>query len=287
MLGTLLVGIGCAPPPPGWVDPTADDDWSALVPADEHAPAWDAAAFAERFDAAFAAGVPLPQPVLAAYRELLGHGDATCPGTTFEDGFLVMGSCTTAEGYTYSGAAGLQTEDLREGDPEGDWTGTATVTSAPADYVITRPDGTRLLVGGNLAVSVARSTDNQEWSARIAGTVQDEAAAGWLGDGYSGNLDVVGHLDPHGSWQWLHGSFTTLGVTLDLVQLEVRPEACADGFFRGTVRMRQTDATWYEMVLPEGCARCGPLTWEGDTALGEACLDPAPLFASMAEAACF
>lgn len=287
MLGMPLLGVGCAPPLAGWVDPTADDDWSALVPAGEHTPAWDAAGFAERFDTAFSTGVPLPQPVLDAYRELLSHGDATCPGTDFEDGFLVMGSCTSAEGYTYSGAAGLETEDLREGDPEGDWTGSARVQSAPADYVITRPDGTRLLVGANLMVSVARSTDTQQWSTRIAGTVQDEAATGWLGEGYSGSLEVEGRTDADGSRQWLQGGFTTLGVTLDLVQLEVRPEACADGFVGGTVRMRQEDATWYALVLPEGCGRCGPLTWEGDTALGEACLDPAPLVASMAEAARF
>lgn len=281
----LLLACAADPAPPAWVDPTADDDWSDLVPTPSRGPALTADEVAERVALALADGLPLPQPVLADYRELLAHGDAACPGDTFAEGFQVIGGCTTAEGYTYQGAAGLQVDDRRTVAEDGSWTGEASVLTAPADYVITRPDGTRLQAGGTLSIRVARDAGGDRWSAAILGTWQDDGLPGWLGDGYSGALTVEGSEPPGGEpTQKVDGALTVHGASLQLAGVLVAPETCADGAQAGAVRLRQDDGTWYTLTLDAGCGGCGTLTWDDTEALGEACVDLSALPASLAEA---
>lgn len=281
MWRTALLIAGCAPAEPGWLDPSADDAWDELVEEVRHEPGWDAGEVGAQVDLALADGLPLPHPVLDRYRELLTHGDATCPGDTFTGGFLVVGSCTSADGYTYSGSAGLVEEDQREGDPEGEWTGYALVHSAPADYVVTRPDGSRLAVGGNLYVRAEREGSTELWVSRIAGTIVDDGADGWLAGGYSGSIELQSTEEDGATWVKLHGSLTVAGVSLELADLELDDAACPGGVARGGLAVRQPDATWYELEFPEGCGSCGPVTWDRSTELGEACVDPAPLWAAV------
>jgi hypothetical protein len=288
MLALLAAILGCsdAPPPSSaWTDPSEDDDWASLVPSGEHAPRWTADEVAAQFDVALASGVPLPGPVFAAYEELRTHGDGACPGDQFEGGFLVIGTCTSEEGYTYSGSAGITETDARVFADDGTWTGSYFRMTSPADYFIVRPDGTRLRAGGNLRQEATRSADRTTWSNAIAGTMIDEGADGWLRDGFSGALEIRGEEAYGGRFGTFEGSLTVSGVSLEFVAVQVQPDSCPDGLHGGTVRLRQDDATWYDIAFETGCGACGTLTWNETDALGKVCLDVSPLHAALSASA--
>lgn len=278
----VLLLAACAPDPvpeaTPWVDPAADDTWPVGGTDTTRAPAWDGQGVADQVDLATSTGLPTPQRVIEVYRELLSHGNDVCPGHEFEGGFVMLGGCTTDEGYHYSGAAGIIEEDSRvwTGD---DWTGSVRVTSAPADYVITRPDGDRLAVGGTLRIDLRDDGSHRDWSVAISGTFHDDAGTDWLGEDFSGVLELRGSEDPGRVQQRVNGSLSLFGASMDFQDLEVQPDTCPDGFVGGTIRVRQPDATWNELVLPGGCSPCGEVTWEGGAALGQGCVDPAPWMA--------
>ncbi len=275
LLVALLLPACSAPEAPGpWVDATADDRW----PVDSgtpRLPAWSAQGVADQVDLAVAKGIPTPQRVLSDYLDLLAHGDESCPGNYFEEGFVVLGGCDSADGYHFTGAAGVVREDQRSGEGEG-WTGQLRISSAPADYVITRPDQSRLIAGGTFFLEFRAQAERQEWAARIGGTFEDEAAEDWLGAAFSGMLNIDGTEDPGGIRQRISGSLSVGGVAIDMQDVELQPSLCPDGFVGGTFRVRQEDATWSQLSLPKACGACGEVQWEGGESLGSGCIDPKP-----------
>lgn len=274
----MLLGpwmLACAPSP-AWVDPAADDDWSAAVEAPEHAAAWDAAGVADAFDAALADGLPLPQAALADYVELMGHTDPSCPDAAFSEGFLELDGCTADSGYTYRGSAGLVRADTRVIADDGSWTGGYELYFAPADYVILRPDGTGLVAGGNAQVRISHANGQASWNLRLTGTFADAGAGGWLAGGYSGELAIRGD-DAGGPHQTLDGALSVGGAAVTFASVGVAPQTCADGLTGGTIGVRQPDATWYSIALPEGCGSCGEAVWNGTEAIGAVCVDATAL----------
>ena len=269
LLAALLLP-GCQGPEKGgtWVDATADDRWpvdSGAPPA----PAWTAQEVADQVNRATSYGLPTPGRVLDDYLELLSHGDEVCPGNYFEEGFVVLGGCDSTEGYHYTGAAGVVREEESGG-------GQGRISSAPADYVITRPDGSRLIAGGTFFWELRDQTGRRQWSMRVGGTFEDEAATDWLGAAFSGMLSADGMEDAAGAQQRITGSLSVGGVSMDMQNVVLQPSACPDGFMGGTFRVRQPDATWNELSLPQGCGACGEVRWEGGDSLGSGCVDPQP-----------
>lgn len=276
VLLVALLLIGCRGPQEEsrWVDVTADDLW----PVDSGpppGPAWTAQEVADRVDEAVSLGIPSPQRVLEDYLELLSHGDEGCPGSYFEEGFVVLGGCDSLEGYHFTGAAGVVREDERQGEGDQEH-GHLRISSAPADYVITRPDGSRLIAGGTFFLEQRVQDHRMEWSVRIGGTFEDEAAADWLGAGFSGLLSFDGLADAQGEQQRVTGSMSVGDVAIDMQDVVVQPSVCPDGFMGGRFRVRQADATWNTVELPQGCGACGEVLWEGKEPLGSGCVDPQP-----------
>ncbi len=282
----LLLLLACAEPPApaaaapvDWTDPTADDDWTGLVPSTPIAPTWGIAEIEAQFDLAFEGGLPTPHEALATYLELLTHGDADCPGSEFNQGFAVFGLCTSAEGYSYSGAAGLLTTDERTYLDDGSWTGYYSTFSAPADYFIIRPDGTRLSAGGTFNLNDGNRGSGAEWRSSITGSWQDSGHDGWLKEGYSGTLFYDGSRDVEGNAvQNVRGTITVNGVSVAMESVRVDATQCRTGFVSGTFYLRQPDTSWFTLILPTGCSTCGTVTWEDGSTIGEACLDPRPFF---------
>lgn len=280
----MLVALtlaGCAALPVAWEDPSADDDWSTAIDTPEHRADWDAAGVAAAFDLALGLGFPAPQAVLADYVELMTHTDASCPGEYFAEGFLELGGCTSDEGYTYRGSAGLMRTDTRVYAEDGSWTGDYGLMFAPADYVIIRPDGSQLDAGGNASVQVRQDDQQRNWNTRMTGTFADADAGGWLAGGVSGDLSVQGHAGSEVE-QVIDGSLSVAGAAVVFSLLRLEPEACPEGAVSGTLGIRQPDSTWYEVVLPEGCGSCGPAVWNGTEDVGEVCLDFGPALDSIA-----
>ena len=275
LLVALLLPACSGPEDPGtWVDATADDRWP-VDSGSPRLPLWSAQEVADQVDLAVSKGIPTPQRVLTNYLDLLAHGDEICPGNYFQEGFVVLGGCDSADGYHFTGAAGVVRDDQRSGEGE-NWTGQLRVSSAPADYVITRPDQSRLIAGGTYFLELRAHEGRQEWAARIGGTFEDEAAADWLGGAFSGMLMIDGTEDQGGIQQRISGSLSVDGVAIDMQNVQLALSQCPNGFVGGSFRVRQPDATWNSIQLPQGCGTCGEVQWEGGESLGSGCMDAQP-----------
>jgi hypothetical protein len=272
VLFAVLLLAGCREPEGTWVDATADDRWPVDTGVPPR-PMWSAQEVADQVDRAASFGVPTPQRVLSDYLELLSHGDDACPGHYFEEGFVVLGGCDSGQGYHYTGAAGVVREDTRQGDAG---SGHLRVNSAPADYVITRPDGSRLIAGGTFFGELRSQEGLQQWTVRLGGTFEDDAATDWLGAGFSGLLAFDGLADMQGVQQRVSGSLSVGGVAIDMQEVVLNPSICPDGFMGGRFRVRQPDASWNELVLPDSCGSCGSVRWEGTELPGSGCVNPKP-----------
>lgn len=271
--------LGCCPSVPG---AGAVEDSGAPTFVAEHEPTLDAAGFAAAFDAVLAAGFPLPQTVFADYRELLGHGDGSCPAPGGSEYFDVPQGCTTGDGFTFRGHAGVMVSDSRVYSRDGSWTGAFAQFSDPADYSITRPDGTGLQAGGILETLVMQEGGVTTWSAAMAGTFLDEGQPDWLGDTFSGGFDLAGSGTGDAAAQTVDGELSIGAVALGFEALELSPGTCPTGAIGGALSLRQSDATWFTLTLADGCGACGSLVWNGVDQLGEACVNLVPVLDTVA-----
>lgn len=256
----------------GWTDPAADDDWSDLIDPPPEGTAATAADVEAGIARALAHGAPSASVVFARYLDLLDQGDADCPGSAMAGGFEVHGVCTSAAGVTFSGVAGLVTMDERLDTTDGDWTGRYSVMTAPADFVITRADGTQLQAGGVLRYEEQRGPSLQ-WTSQVAGTWADGDATGWLGEGFSGELHVQGE-DRGGGERTLrfNGGYSAGVDTIGFDGVFLSDRDCPDGVFQGKLGLRLGDGQWAGLQF-DRCAACAEAVLDDGTALGEVCVD--------------
>ena len=271
--------LGCCPAAP-LAEAPPDSEGEGFVA--EHRSGLDAAGFAVAFDAVLSTGFPLPHIVYADYRELLEHGDGSCPSAGGTEDFDVSQGCTTDEGFSFRGRGGIMVVDTRVYTSGGSWSGAYAQYSNPADYAISRPDGTSLESGGILETLVMQEGGVTTWSARMAGTFLDDGRSDWLGRTFSGEFELSGSGVGSEAEQTVDGELSLDGVAIGFGALELGPASCPDGALGGTVSLRQSDSTWFELTLGEGCGACGALIWDGIEELGEACVDLAPVLDTVA-----
>ncbi len=265
-----LLYIACAPAPAPWVDPAANDDWSGDVATSDHVAQWDAAGVAAQFATATASGFPAPSVVFRDYAELMTHTEASCPADPMGGGFMELGGCNTTTGYTYRGAVGETLQDQRVTASDGSWTGSYYLMFSPADFVIIRPDGMELDVGGNANQQINADNHGTNWGGCISGTFRDEAEGGWLAGGFSGDVCVTGTT---GGSATVDGSVSIAEAAVVYSSVTFDPSSCPDGATGGTISVRQPDSTWYVITLLSTCGACGDAIWDGKDDIGQVCLD--------------
>ena len=52
----------------------------------------------------------------------------------------------------------------------------------------------------------------------------------------------------------------------------------------GAAQIRDPSGAWHRLGFGGECGRCGEVTFDGDTPLGEACADASPVAAELADA---
>lgn len=267
----MLWLLACAAPSTDTAerDLTADDAWGSLIAPEDASAPWDAATVEDIVARALRFGVPHPLDQLNAYLPLLAHGDASCPGAEFAEGFVQLSGCTTDDGYTFRGAAGVARADDRVTQSDGRRVGTWSMQFQPADFVVLRPDGSGLRAGGAPMLLVQTDARGRRWSSTVGGTWRDEADAGWLGAGYSGMLITQG-LDEGVARQVFEGPMGVGDAHLMFSQLRV--EADCAGAAGGTLSVRRADGAWAS-VSWTGCAPCGAAVDDDGVAFGDACPD--------------
>ena len=285
----LVVGCGSDPASDGgpsagqlaWVDPASDDDWSHLIDEAEGSEPLSAADVEPQLNAALALGIPNAGEVFSRYYELLADGDETCPGSALAGGFEVFGSCTAESGVVFSGVSSLDETDDRVYDGDEWVSGEYTIRTSPADYIITRTDGTALEAGGFIQFRRSPEGEEYRWTVGVEGSWRDTAASGWLGEGVSSGLLIQGAgRDDRPGMMELDGAYTVGSASLAFDRLTVRPQDCASGFVQGSVSFRSGGGALVAVEFPS-CGACGPATLSDGTVLGEICVDPAPLLAAV------
>ena len=292
-LSIVSLALGCASnapqgvsadkadPDPGWVDPAADDDWSHLIDEAEEREALAVDEVQAELSAALALGIPNMGEVLTRYYDLMALGDEACPGSAMVGGFEVFGSCTAETGVEFSGVSSLDESDARvyEGD---EWvSGEYFIRTSPADYIITRTDGTALEAGGFIMFRREPEAGVHRWSVAIEGSWRDTSASGWLGEGISSGLMIQATARGEGdNAMEIDGSYTVGSASLSFERLSMRERDCPDGFEQGSLGFRSSGGALVTVAF-SSCSRCGQAVLDDGSSIGELCVDPAILMASL------
>jgi hypothetical protein len=292
----VALSIGCGarpstadPPSDGqaWVDPAADDDWSHLIDEAAGSEPLSIDEMESALNEALALGIPNAGEIFSRYYALLALGDEECPGSALAGGFGVFGSCTAESGVVFSGVSSLDVVDGRVYE-DGEWvSGEYFIRTSPADYVITRTDGTALEAGGFIQFRRSSEGMDHRWTGGIEGSWRDSGAEGWLGQGISsGVLIQGGSRDGAPLFLELDGAYTVGSASLSFDRLSVHPGDCPDGFDQGSVAFRDGGGSLVTVAFSP-CSVCGPGVLSDGTELGEICVDPAPLMAAVLPSGAF
>lgn len=237
--------------------------------ADSASPAapWTAAEIEAAIGETLAVGPPTPPALRAAWIGVFdGAGDG-CPGSGYDFTRGVDG-CVSPAGWCYTGPADY---DEVAGSTAQRWT-------LEADSTALRPDGTRLVAGGEVYwARQARDDGGVELRGSLVGTFEDSASTGWLGQGVSAQWSYTGSIDADGGLDvTLDGGWTPHGApSIRVVSLQIG--ACAG--LTGTLHVRRdTEARWATLLLD--CAPCGDALLDG-APVGEVCVDDALLRAHL------
>ena len=257
-------------------DDTGDDEaltWEDLqVDRPEVEPQWSAEELQDVLNTwATSYGVPNAPGVIAEYTSAMLEGDADCPGTDTDDIIQSLSGCTASTGWTYNGLSIL---DHDSSSDTGSTYETASVEFSVADFVITRPDGLRFVVGGRAAHSWSHtSASGTNSSTTISGTwVHEWTDISWLQEPVSVDLEVVrqGYTP---TWLRIDGQMTVGGVSMVWDNIDIDDSECTGLPAEGTIWVRQDDGSWVELVIADDCTGCGTATWNGEQELGEVSLD--------------
>lgn len=279
----VALSIGCGarpstadPPSDGqaWVDPAADDDWSHLIDEAAGSEPLSIDEMESALNEALALGIPNAGEIFSRYYALLALGDEECPGSALAGGFEVFGSCTAESGVVFSGVSSLDVVDGRVYE-DGEWvSGEYFIRTSPADYVITRTDGTALEAGGWIQFRRSPQGPEDHWSVGIEGSWKDSAADGWLGEGISSGLVLeAGSRGDAPRFLELDGAYTVGTATLSFDLVTVLPEDCPDGIDAGSIGFRDGGGALVTVTFSP-CSVCGPAVLSDGTDLGELCVDP-------------
>ena len=231
-------------------------------------PTWSAEDVQSALAVALADGLPDPRFEHDQYLELLSHGNADCPGhDTYIDDRFVYG-CNTASGYYYSGVSNYLTADETV---EGERVASVEVNG---DFQFRDDRDQFFEVGGH---SIQRTTWPADGSAGVrwlehSGTWLWEGHDSWLRTGASGRFSMT-LTKPSGTRVLeVEGAIGFDQTWMAFDQLTLAEAGCAWAP-SGALEIRDPGGAWHRLDFGETCSPCGDLVFDGDTPLGEVCLD--------------
>ncbi len=213
-------------------------------------PAWTAEAAAAKLAAAFELGLPDPDTVLAEFLTMFEGADELCPTRAGDyDLTLVVSTCTSLEGWTYSGVSGMEAGE--NGDYE-----------FYGDCFIEDAAGQRFECAGELE----RASDGVGLTYAMTGTWGYEGSATpWMAPLPGMALWITfgpGSVAVEGSY----------GIADTDLWLDI---ALGEQVLEGELRLRDPGGAWYRMVLDGTDDGCGTVSY-GGAELGRACVPMLP-----------
>lgn len=231
--------------------------------------AWDGPALTAALEAAAAEGLPTPFSLAAGYAEVMGQGDARCPGDPYElDGRFLRG-CTASSGAFYSGVSNWVPIHSRGRLEYG----------VNGDFMLFDRAGRRLEVGGGVGWNVG-SLDDPVMKITQSVTAIWEGDPGSLATGLSASME--GTLSRAGGdlSMELHGSIGFSGYALAFRRATLLA-SCRGA--EGVVELRDPGLGWHRLDFGPSCAPCADWSFQG-VEMGELCVDLSPLIHTYADA---
>ena len=231
-------------------------------------PAWTAAEVQAVLEGALADGLPDPRYEHDQYIELLSHGNADCPGhETYIDDRFVYG-CNAASGYYYSGVSNYLTSAETV-----DGTRVASV-EVNGDFLFRNDREQFFEVGGHSIQKTTWPADGSSGTLWLehSGTWLWQAHESWLQTGASGRFSMT--LSRSGSDRvvQVEGAIGFDRTWMAFDELVLAEGGCAWAP-TGAIEVRDPSGAWHRVDFGTECTSCGALVFDGDTALGEVCLD--------------
>lgn len=228
-----------------------------------------------------------------AYHEAMAYADAECPPIASGDGGSMWDTnCVSNTGAEFDGFISEfeGTQDENE------------ARRMRGEASISLPDGTELVVAGEVSTDVVLSAEHPAWRSEMSGVMRYDgpAAAGtWIAQESDVNLsyellatagDTLERFLINGSVAGLDGDITA--VAFAQLQMDTVSGAQCALEPAGEIRLRDTDGVWASLTFdasfdeetgwsaPEGtCDGCAELMYDGES-LGPVCVDFAVLLQS-------
>ncbi len=218
-------------------------------------PGWSAGQAGLAFQSALEGPYPDVRVIGATYLEWIARGDELCPGgDSLQPPAVSLEGCTSSSGVHYAGLSGWSEDTDRWG-------------LQVADFRLTDPEGRSFLAGGEAVVSDGGGSSYL----LLRGSFHDTGAAGWLGQGGSALLQVIGSQA---------GMIAQIGMSTPAGPLYTDELLVGSACMEGEVFLKGLEGGWYDLNLDCGC---GPVRF-GAQELGEVCLDDEPIRAALQEA---
>lgn len=208
--------------------------------------------------------LPNPEEIIATYLALMSQGDETCPGSEYIITDTWLYGCDATTGYSYAGVSDWLEGSFDQGGQ------VLALNGVAGDFRIDHPEGLQLDAGGH-AIALSNS---DMWIGELVGSWRYGQGSPWLMHGYSGHLVVEVIRD---TMSRVRGAINVNGTHLAARDL-VLVAACGYGPVGG-LSLRDANGGWYRMDFAE-CNDCATVSFEG-TDIGEACVDFAPLVATL------
>lgn len=222
-------------------------------------------------------GLPSGADLWAVWSELLGHGDATCPGPgAAQDKFMEVfdpEGCEAKSGYWFQGVGG---GGLGWMDTDGNGQEDTYIEQLKGDGSMRTPEGAVFEFGGDVEFRMSGDMEYGEVSAEILGSYSFEAAsASWLAAGSSSALYMEGTREG-GVWKLtLNGGATVAEQAVAFEDYGLN--GVCGGLPSGRAAVRDSVGYWYELTYDETtCDGCGEVVFDHDQSLGRACADLSP-----------
>ena len=207
-------------------------------------------------DALLELGLPDAYSIAAQYMFMFGGRDNNCPGN---DGYSLPGNfrgCTSNQGWTYAGVAGLDLVDSQTERQVDLW----------ADCWIEDSSGDLFVGAGDVEYAGLWSEGSASWEAELAGTFgYEDADEPWMAAMPSLVAWTSGTYGSGWELAWSGSLSTETGAYY--LQDGTFSSSCAAS---GTLMLRGEQGYWYTLAL-DGCDGCGTVSWGGQS-LGDVCV---------------
>ena len=220
----------------------------------------------------FLSRIPEPFSLRDSYLSMLQGAGFECPD--LQGNSFGHQDCVSEQGYHFYGLAFY-------GDGTEVWGEEGYHCEMQASFELTNPEGQTFIAGGGFGYEGIRDSEGgSSWMAFIQGTFSFPGATGWLREGASSALLIVG-THKYDDWEIeMSGGVGDKDYYLYFQDVNVTSGSC--GHHTGSIGLRDPNGGWYWWEKTDSCEDCGELFFNSQE-MGTLCLDMSDQFTTYAD----